>query len=80
MGRFVTENEESDLNAAFYHLKQAANLGILDAILSISKIYLNLPHDILPTYKVPVRITLKQKQNIFFIIKINYFTFFKGQR
>ena len=55
MGRFVEENEEFDSDAAFFHLQQAANLGVLDALLNISKIFLNLPHDILPAYKVPVK-------------------------
>jgi hypothetical protein len=35
-------------------LQQAANLGVLDALLNVSKIYLDLPHDILASYKVPV--------------------------
>ena len=54
MGRFVEEDAEFDSNAAFFHLQQAANLGVLDALLNISKIYLDSPHDILTGYKVPV--------------------------
>ncbi len=53
-GRFVEVEAEFDSNAAFFHLQQAANLGVLDALLNISKIYLDLPHDILASYKLPV--------------------------
>lgn len=53
MGRFVSDDEEIDIDSAFYHLEQAANLGILEALTNIWKTYLNLPHDILPNYKLP---------------------------
>lgn len=55
MGRFViNENEEFDKDTAFFHLQQSANLGVLDALLNISKIYYNIPHDILSSYLLQV--------------------------
>ena len=52
MGRFVTEDQEFDSEAAFFHLEQSAKLGILEALLNTAKIYLDLPRDILSNYKV----------------------------
>ncbi len=57
MGRFVVEDDSSDeidIDAAFYHLKHSANLGEIEALVNISKIYMQLPRDILPDYKVEV--------------------------
>jgi len=57
MGRFLNENDPNsdiDIDAAFYHLKHAANLGEVEALVNISKIYMQLPHDILPEYKEQV--------------------------
>lgn len=55
VGRFSEpESDEFDEQAAFFHLQQAANLGLSDALTNIAKIYLQLPHDILPNYKVEV--------------------------
>ncbi|CAL1279106.1 unnamed protein product [Larinioides sclopetarius] len=47
IGRFTLENEEYDHDAAFYHLEQAARCGNLEAINTIAKIYLQIPHDVL---------------------------------
>ena len=56
VGRFSEpDSDEFDEAAAFYHLQQAANLGVVDALTSIAKIYLQMPRDILPNYKVEVR-------------------------
>jgi len=53
VGRFSEpECEEFDEEAAFFHLQQAAQLGVKDALTNIAKIYLQLPRDILPNYKV----------------------------
>lgn len=53
MGRFLTdENDQFDISAALFHLKQAADLGIDEAIVNLAKIYLQLPHDILSSYQV----------------------------
>lgn len=56
VGRFSDPDasDEFDEAAAFYHLQQAANLGVVDALTSIAKIYLQMPRDILPNYKVEV--------------------------
>jgi len=51
IGRFLSsENEPVDDQSAFFHLQQAANLGILEALLNISKMYLGIARDILPNY------------------------------
>lgn len=52
MGRFAKEDEEFDAEAAFFHLKQAAYLGVIEAMTNIGRIYLQLPRDILPDYSV----------------------------
>lgn len=55
VGRFSdAESEEFDEAAAFFHLQQAANLGVKDALTNIAKIYLQLPRDILSNFKVEV--------------------------
>ena len=46
MCRF-SENGIYDKNAALFHLKSAADCGIVAAIVNIAKIYSDLPHDIL---------------------------------
>lgn len=53
-GRFVLDEEHDaiDYEAAFFHLQQAASLNVTEALVNISKIYMQLPHDILPDYKV----------------------------
>lgn len=56
VGRFVhNESEPFDQNAAFYHLQLAANLGLTDALVNCAKIYMQLPHDILPEFKIEVK-------------------------
>jgi elongation factor 2 kinase len=56
MGRFLLDpNDDFDSEAAFYHLQKAADLGICEAMSSLAKIYLQIPRDILPSYKVEVR-------------------------
>jgi hypothetical protein len=55
-GRFLNhENDDFDCEAAFFHLQQSANLGVTESLTNIAKIYMQLPHDILPEYKVEVR-------------------------
>ena len=55
MGRFLTDdNEEFDTDAAVFHLKQAADLGVVEGIINFAKIYLQLPRDILSSYNVQV--------------------------
>lgn len=60
MGRFATEEMLSssedetkfDMLGAFFHLRQAANLGIDEAVVNMAKIHLQLPHDILGSFQV----------------------------
>ncbi|KAF8791842.1 Eukaryotic elongation factor 2 kinase like protein [Argiope bruennichi] len=52
IGRFTLENEEYDHDAAFYHLEQAARCGNLEAINTLAKIYLQIPHDVLAEVSV----------------------------
>ncbi|CAF0889007.1 unnamed protein product [Brachionus calyciflorus] len=53
IGRFVAnENGQFDEEAAFFHLQLAANLGVTDALVNCAKIYMQIPHDILPDFKV----------------------------
>jgi hypothetical protein len=57
MGRFLLDpNDEYDAEAAYFHLKQAADLGVRDALINLAKIYLHLPHDILPSYPMEVNV------------------------
>lgn len=53
LGRFVTEGER-DMEAAMYHLQQAACCGVLEAILTLAKLYLSLPTDILVDVTIEV--------------------------
>jgi hypothetical protein len=51
VGRFSDlGSEEFDEISAFYHLEQAAELSVREAIFSLAKIYLNLSRDLLPNY------------------------------
>lgn len=57
MGRFSElGSEEFDEISAFYHLEQAAELSVREAVFSLSKIYLDLPRDLLPNYRPKVTI------------------------
>lgn len=56
-GRFLEDVDDLnkiDYEAAFFHLKMAANLGEIEALVSIAKIYMQIPHDVLPDYKIQV--------------------------
>ncbi|XP_035228902.1 eukaryotic elongation factor 2 kinase-like [Stegodyphus dumicola] len=52
IGRFTPENKDYDHEAAFYHLKQAARCGNLEAINVMAKVYLSIPHDLLSAVTV----------------------------
>lgn len=43
-----TDNGTYDHEVALFHLKAAAECGIISAIISVARIYFGLPHDILP--------------------------------
>ncbi|XP_014671454.1 PREDICTED: eukaryotic elongation factor 2 kinase-like [Priapulus caudatus] len=48
MGRFSDGAEsERDMGAAMFHLQQAAKCGVLEAILTLARLYLSLPTDML---------------------------------
>lgn len=59
IGRFTLENQEYDKDAAFFHLKQAAMCGNLEAVNIMAKIYLQLPHDPLTLITVDVSVDLQ---------------------
>ena len=55
LGRFlVNDSTIVDYEAAFYHLKHAANLGVTQAAKNVGRIYLQLPHDILADFTIEV--------------------------
>ncbi|CAF4195513.1 unnamed protein product, partial [Rotaria sordida] len=52
VGRFSElGSEEFDEESAFFHLEQAVELCIKEAIFILAKIYLDLPRDLLPHYR-----------------------------
>ena len=54
-GRFLIDvNDKIDYEAAFFHLKHAAYLGVAEALKNTGRIYLQLPHDILADFQVEV--------------------------
>ena len=64
MGRFVDQEVDSselvsgessvnfDMNAAVFHLRQACQLGVCEAVLNMAKMHLQMPHDLLVNYQV----------------------------
>lgn len=49
MERFTKADSEGyDHDAALYHLRHAADCGDLEAIITLARIALQLPHDVLP--------------------------------
>lgn len=59
VGRFSElGTEEFDEKSAFFHLEQAAELSVIEAIFALGKVYLDLPRDILPNFYPSVRISL----------------------
>ncbi|CAF5010083.1 unnamed protein product, partial [Rotaria sp. Silwood1] len=52
VGRFSElGSEDFDEESALYHLEQAAELNVKDAIFTLAKIYLDLPRDLLSHYR-----------------------------
>jgi elongation factor 2 kinase len=47
LGRFVTDNAEIDMEAAVFHEEQAAQLGIIEAMLTMARLYLGMQRDVL---------------------------------
>lgn len=60
IGRFAENGDESkiDWDSALFHEEIAAKLGVKDAIITMAKIYLGLPHDILVSCEVPVSVDI----------------------
>ena len=60
IGRFALDGDENkiDWSSALFHEEHAAELGISEAIVTMAKIYLNLPHDVLVSCEVPVSVQL----------------------
>ena len=60
IGRFAIDGDENkiDWSSALFHEEHAAELGISEAIVTMAKIYLNLPHDVLVSCEVPVSVQL----------------------
>ncbi|CAL4124614.1 unnamed protein product [Meganyctiphanes norvegica] len=48
VNRFVCGSENFDVGAAFFHLEASAECGILEATITMARLHLGLPHDILP--------------------------------
>jgi len=47
MGRFGERGEDADMNAALFHERCAAELGVKEAIVTLASIYLDLQHELL---------------------------------
>jgi hypothetical protein len=75
VGRFSDlGSEEFDETSAFFHLEQAAELCVKEAIFALAKIYLDLPRDLLPNYRPVVKFQYQNNSHIkflFFLIGSN---------
>lgn len=61
LGRFKTEdNDECDMSAAMFHLQQAVECEVLEAIQIMSKLYLDIGMDIFTNLQIPVSTRLSQ--------------------
>jgi hypothetical protein len=49
IGRFATDDEKTniDWDSALFHEEQAAQLGVLEAIVTLARLHLGLPKDVL---------------------------------
>lgn len=54
-GRFCKKDEEWDRESAVFHLEHAADLGELEAIVGLGRMYSQLPHHILADVSLKVR-------------------------
>lgn len=56
IGRFAPDANEQkiDWSSALFHEDHAAMLGVPEAIVTMAKIYLHIPHDVLVSCVVPV--------------------------
>nr|XP_054762938.1 eukaryotic elongation factor 2 kinase-like [Lytechinus pictus] len=53
LGRFVADDNDRNMEAAIYHLRHAADCGVLEAIQAMARICLQLSHDVLTEVTVP---------------------------
>ena len=56
LGRFSVDDNDIDLESAFYHEQQAAALGVMEAIKTMAHIYLGMPREILVNYEMEVNL------------------------
>ena len=54
MGRFSENDNDIDWEAALFHEQQAAELGVLEAILTLAKLFLGMQPDVLVNCTVDV--------------------------
>lgn len=67
VGRFnQLGSEECDEASSFFHLQQAAELDVKEALLALAKIHLDLPRELLANYSPMVR--FQQKINYYFLV------------
>ena len=61
LARFTNEDSDIDWDAALYHEVMAADLGIMEAIITVAKIHLGQQPDILANCTVPQNEENKRK-------------------
>jgi len=54
IGRFSINDNEIDWEAALYHEQQAAKLGVIEALLTMAKLYLGMQPDVLANCEAKV--------------------------
>ena len=54
IGRFAEDENERNMDAALYHVENASKCGVLEATISLAKMYCQLPHDVLEEMTVDV--------------------------
>ena len=59
IGRFSQVDNEIDWASAMFHEENAADLGVMEAILTMANICLGIPHDVLVDCTVQVNLSKK---------------------
>ena len=54
LGRFALGENEIDMEAALFHEQQAAELGVMEARLTLARLYLGMQREVLHDYTVEV--------------------------
>jgi len=52
LGRFAKSEDEIDFEAVLFHEKTAAELGVMEAVLTMARLYLGMQRDILVNYEL----------------------------